>query len=1061
MDKNRKEKHKHLKAVEKKINFVERDEDEMPVFSGAVLHVLSSNGLTSCDKSGIIQKGKIIKNNDMGKKDINSFVLSQANIDNRQNRDSCYCKNMNGLDAVENGAAQNRNDQESGTSSKRQTRKIQNGGSDVTLNGFNSSPDSSPVKPEACACSKTVNGDVQHFSNETKTSPKSPAVRPKSMSWSRMVKQRKENKMKERNGKGNKKSHKRYIYPELCSSSEESSDDNIKSSDKITTLEGHCDNNDRKMKSINNQSLKLYGNNLVSKDGTEKLSLAQYMKPVTVPVNGENGHAQNLPTSQPDLTLLRVAPLAVPEDSDTGQSSVSSSEGKMNGSVIENNITRSMSQENIDHEQVNTVEEGAIAGPSSSVDHREIERNILPLYRNPSIDSLEEVGDYIETDFPSKASRLLFQSSSRSSSPSTDEEDEGYVVNKAKDKVLLNCDEVEQSFDPSCPQNPPSHNVNPDHLKLKILEHVEQNSPSVQRPNFDSVNHAAHRIARLSSGAGSESEKGGVIGSDSSYVYTPETDYQEFIDSDLPSSEANNHYAGNSDRDYAMPPLGSYAEEYLDTDSNLGASNHLVGAEGGATNNLNLEGRCYPFDYIDSNMEVYDPHCDQPDDDNYLLRVIYKHEKVPIANFQNSESNKQEKIFCKLSLDRDNRSLSASSEEEENALHHFCRDTPGLASSAQQTNNDCSDCMGVEDLENLTHALQNAVIMHLPSRLEESSEESCEDPIYEEIDSLDSFLSTSDNSLQVVEEEPCHGPRTKVNTLPKYERRRRKGHRGSDVDKVMIWNEYEAYVLQVKQIGTSACGPTAVLNILKAFDYQVDKEEVCKKVTTNLRMEAAPVPYYLFSRYNAGTTADSLIDGITKLTKGTIKGRFFHFYPARKVQLLKWLGYWMRKGAVPLATLNLQRGVKPGWTIPDAWHHQMVYGVSSKGVHLTNPLEIVPEEIIMEQLTSDSVLLIRRQDVVNRFRDWAPLNEFLKKSDDRWQTMNVLGQVVNVLREACTALSHQGPRYRAQLTSHITIPAAYKAGITLFVRQNTEVCQELFNAPDLELMNPEETEEGY
>ena len=58
---------------------------------------------------------------------------------------------------------------------------------------------------------------------------------------------------------------------------------------------------------------------------------------------------------------------------------------------------------------------------------------------------------------------------------------------------------------------------------------------------------------------------------------------------------------------------------------------------------------------------------------------------------------------------------------------------------------------------------------------------------------------------------------------------------------------------------------------------------------------------------------------------------------------------------------------------------------------MTNPLEIVPEETIMEQLTSDSVLLIRRQDVVNRCRDWAPLNEFLKKSDKKWQTMNVLG----------------------------------------------------------------------
>ena len=34
------------------------------------------------------------------------------------------------------------------------------------------------------------------------------------------------------------------------------------------------------------------------------------------------------------------------------------------------------------------------------------------------------------------------------------------------------------------------------------------------------------------------------------------------------------------------------------------------------------------------------------------------------------------------------------------------------------------------------------------------------------------------------------------------------------MDKVMIWSEYEAYLLQVKQIGTSACGATAVINIL-------------------------------------------------------------------------------------------------------------------------------------------------------------------------------------------------------------------------------------------------------
>ncbi|WAR12523.1 hypothetical protein MAR_026703 [Mya arenaria] len=175
-------------------------------------------------------------------------------------------------------------------------------------------------------------------------------------------------------------------------------------------------------------------------------------------------------------------------------------------------------------------------------------------------------------------------------------------------------------------------------------------------------------------------------------------------------------------------------------------------------------------------------------------------------------------------------------------------------------------------------------------------------------------------------------------------RKRRARSPENDVEKVMIWKEYEAYLIQVKQIGTSACGPTAVLNVL---------DEVVDLIRSNLRMEAAPIPYYLFSRYNAG--------------------------------------------AVPVATLNLQRGVKPGWTIPDAWHHQMVYGVSNKGVYLTNPLEIVPVSVIQEQLTSDSVLLVRRQDVVGRFRDWCPLNEIIRQKDPRWRTMNVLDLFQNLL----------------------------------------------------------------
>ena len=66
------------------------------------------------------------------------------------------------------------------------------------------------------------------------------------------------------------------------------------------------------------------------------------------------------------------------------------------------------------------------------------------------------------------------------------------------------------------------------------------------------------------------------------------------------------------------------------------------------------------------------------------------------------------------------------------------------------------------------------------------------------------------------------------------------------------------------------------------------------------------------------------------------------------------------------------------------------------GVYLTNPLEIVPEETIMEQLMSDSVLLVRRQDVVSRFQPTASLAPLLHHPDPRWCTMNVLGMCVCV-----------------------------------------------------------------
>lgn len=241
----------------------------------------------------------------------------------------------------------------------------------------------------------------------------------------------------------------------------------------------------------------------------------------------------------------------------------------------------------------------------------------------------------------------------------------------------------------------------------------------------------------------------------------------------------------------------------------------------------------------------------------------------------------------------------------------------------------------------------------------------------------------------------------------------------------------------------SACGPIAVLNVLNAFEYPIEKSKVLEKAPVNLRDTSTAIAPYLFSRAKAGTTAEVLIKCVESVTNGAIRGRFFAFHPQRDVHLLKWLGEWMKKDAVPLATLNIQKSV------PDPWHHQMIHGVSCEGVYLTNSLKLVSEECLMHQLTSDSILLIPRFDVISRYTEETNLSQLMSpKNSNKWRTMNVLGQVVNVLREANMP---RPPGYQPQLTQHIRIPAAYRAGITLFIRSEAEAFHELMNAADLPL----------
>lgn len=267
------------------------------------------------------------------------------------------------------------------------------------------------------------------------------------------------------------------------------------------------------------------------------------------------------------------------------------------------------------------------------------------------------------------------------------------------------------------------------------------------------------------------------------------------------------------------------------------------------------------------------------------------------------------------------------------------------------------------------------------------------------------------------------------------------------VPRTMIWGERDACRRLVNQIGVSACGATALVNVLMALDVPHSLEQVQEAVRTKLRRQTSPIPDYLLSRSMAGCNHQDLMDGMQTVSGGSVVARFFPMHN-RSVQLSSWLASWISRGCVPVATLNVQRATcRPGQVIADAWHHQMIWGVAGRGVYLSNPLEVVSDQLLAPQLASPSELLIRRADVVSRWSPDTDLGELATMSDEEWETYNVLGQVVNMLREDRS--SKRGQLSRA-LTSHIRIPASYQSGITFFcLSENTQTAKKLLEAEGL------------
>lgn len=121
-----------------------------------------------------------------------------------------------------------------------------------------------------------------------------------------------------------------------------------------------------------------------------------------------------------------------------------------------------------------------------------------------------------------------------------------------------------------------------------------------------------------------------------------------------------------------------------------------------------------------------------------------------------------------------------------------------------------------------------------------------------------------------------------------------------------------------------------------------------------------------------------------------------------------------------------------------------------------NPIQIQSPQQVYEQLTVDGITSIPRQEIIQRYNQSPmPLTPLAIRNnqsnlfvDTRWRTMNVLGQVVNVLRED-RQLNENETRnlpYRPTVT-HVRIPSTCSSGILIFSKDY----HQLLNAIDLPL----------
>jgi len=277
---------------------------------------------------------------------------------------------------------------------------------------------------------------------------------------------------------------------------------------------------------------------------------------------------------------------------------------------------------------------------------------------------------------------------------------------------------------------------------------------------------------------------------------------------------------------------------------------------------------------------------------------------------------------------------------------------------------------------------------------------------------------------------------------------------------VFLVEQRDIRLVQSNQLDKSACGATAIFNGLKVLtmnnstceklkdlveDIKKDVRLLLAVVPTRGRTEEnACVSDYLQARATAGCTAPELVDAINSIAKNCVCCRFFSFTDIdRNFPLVQWLAWWMKHGAVPIATLNRQ---KLG-SFYDCWHHQMIYGVDmeQKEIHVTNIITRYSEEKLLEMLASEPVLLIKPHDLLPFFRSSTksfaelPGLKALHQLED-WKLLDVTLQLQRLYDLFQNDQVDQGELI---IKERIRVPCGNGGIILLVCNANEDICSKL------------------